>query len=110
MLGATVLPILKAVRSKLRTDDSELLTVNYVSRLIQRVSELTPNQSNNILSPREREIIEQVAIGQSNKEIARSLDLTENTIKFHLKSVYRKLKVNRRTQAIAIANELGILD
>lgn len=110
MVGPAILPILKAVRTELRKDDSALLTVNFVARLIERLGSLKPNQSVNILSPREREIIEQVAVGQSNKEIARSLDLTENTIKFHLKSVYRKLKVNRRTQAIAIANELGLLD
>jgi two-component system, NarL family, nitrate/nitrite response regulator NarL len=58
------------------------------------------------LSPREREILSHLVEGRSNKEIARYLDITEATVKVHLKSVLRKIKVENRTQAAiwALAN------
>lgn len=55
------------------------------------------------LSPRERQMIDLLARGQSNKEIARHLNVSANTVKFHLKNAYRKLRVGRRTHAVAVA-------
>lgn len=55
------------------------------------------------LSARELEVLEELAHGSSNKEIARALDLTEHTVKFHLKNIFTKLGVERRGQAIVIA-------
>lgn len=60
-------------------------------------------------SPREREVIEELTQGLSNKEIARALDLSENTVKFHLKNIYSKLKVTGRTAAIARASDLSLI-
>jgi two-component system, NarL family, nitrate/nitrite response regulator NarL len=51
------------------------------------------------LSPREKEILSHLVAGHSNKVIARHLDITEATVKVHLKSVVRKIKVENRTQA-----------
>ena len=51
------------------------------------------------LSPAERRILELVADGLTNGEIARQLWVTETTIKFHLSRVYRKLGVSNRTAA-----------
>ena len=62
------------------------------------------------MTEREFEIIEQLAKGQSNKEIARQLELTENTIKFHMKNIFSKLGVKKRVQAISAARDLGLLD
>jgi LuxR family maltose regulon positive regulatory protein len=59
-------------------------------------------------SRREFEVLEELIQGRSNKEIARALDMTEHTVKFHLKNIFAKLKVERRTQAIAKARELGL--
>jgi len=59
-------------------------------------------------SPREREVIGELAEGLSNKEIARALDLSENTVKFHLKNIYSKLEVSERTAAIARARDLSL--
>ena len=56
------------------------------------------------LSPAERRILELVAQGLTNAEIARQLWVTETTIKFHLSRIYRKLGVANRTAA---ANRLG---
>ncbi|MBP0481840.1 response regulator transcription factor [Sagittula salina] len=60
------------------------------------------------LTRRETEVLEGLARGKSNKEIARDLDLTEPTIKLHLKTLFRKLKVNNRTQAAIIARDAGL--
>jgi len=59
-------------------------------------------------SPREREVIGELAEGLSNKEIARALDLSENTVKFHLKNIYTKLEVSERAAAIARARDLSL--
>lgn len=58
------------------------------------------------LSPRQRELIVLIARGASNKQIARSLKITEGTVKQHLSSLYKKLGVKSRTQAIVRATEL----
>ena len=60
------------------------------------------------LTPRELEILEALGAGQSNKEIARLLDISPNTVKTHVSSLFDKLGVHRRTQAIAEARRLGI--
>ena len=51
------------------------------------------------LSPREREMLSHLVAGSSNKVIARRLDIAEATVKVHLKSVLRKIRVENRTQA-----------
>jgi two-component system nitrate/nitrite response regulator NarL len=58
------------------------------------------------LSPREKEILSDVVAGHSNKVIARHLEITEATVKVHLKSVLRKIRMENRTQAAiwALAN------
>jgi DNA-binding CsgD family transcriptional regulator len=66
-------------------------------------------QSGAGLSPREAEVLALIVAGRTNKEIADALFLSENTIKTHVNGLYAKLGVNRRTQAVARARELGLL-
>jgi NarL family two-component system response regulator LiaR len=61
------------------------------------------------LTPREEEILQLVARGHSNGEVARLLWVTEQTVKFHLANVYRKLNVKNRTQAARWAHDHGLL-
>jgi DNA-binding NarL/FixJ family response regulator len=61
------------------------------------------------LTPRELEILQRVAIGRSNKQIAREFWLSEQTIKYHLTNVYRKLGVGSRTEAARFAYERGLV-
>jgi ATP/maltotriose-dependent transcriptional regulator MalT len=61
------------------------------------------------ISPRELMVLEVLAAGQSNKEIARSLGVSPNTIKTHVARLFEKLGAQRRTEAIQRARELGIL-
>ncbi|TWR33234.1 helix-turn-helix transcriptional regulator, partial [Xanthomonas vasicola] len=62
-----------------------------------------------IFSERELEVLAQLARGYSNKQIARCLHLSENTIKFHLKNLYRKLDARSRENALAQALQRGLL-
>jgi ATP/maltotriose-dependent transcriptional regulator MalT len=61
------------------------------------------------LTPRELEILEAVAAGLSNKEIADRLFVSENTVKTHAVRVFAKLSARRRTQAVQLAKEAGII-
>jgi DNA-binding NarL/FixJ family response regulator len=62
------------------------------------------------LTKREVDVLNALAAGKSNKEIARSLWLAEQTIKFHLTSIYRKLDVQGRTQAVNWAFRHGVVE
>jgi DNA-binding CsgD family transcriptional regulator len=62
------------------------------------------------LSAREREMVELIALGLSNEEIARHCYVTVNTVKTFIRSAYRKIGVTRRTQAVAWALEQGLVE
>jgi DNA-binding NarL/FixJ family response regulator len=59
------------------------------------------------LSPRELQVLELVAAGRTNKEIALNLDISNQTVKNHVSSILRKLAVNDRTQAVVYAMRRG---
>ncbi len=61
------------------------------------------------ISDKEYEVLELLAAGHSNQEIAKKLFVSPNTIKTHLASLYRKLEVSRRTQAVNKARELKLI-
>jgi DNA-binding CsgD family transcriptional regulator len=61
------------------------------------------------LSRRECEILALLASGQSNKELARTLGISPNTVKTHIARVFEKLEVDRRVQAIEKARWLGLI-
>jgi len=60
------------------------------------------------LTPREQEVLSLLATGCTNKEIAQDLFISEKTVKSHLNSIFRKLKVSRRLQAILYAISKGL--
>jgi DNA-binding CsgD family transcriptional regulator len=62
------------------------------------------------LTPRECEILELLASGQSNKELARTLGISPNTVKTHLASLFAKLDVDRRVKAIEKARFLALIE
>lgn len=62
----------------------------------------------NTLTPREFEILCHLSEGQSNKAIARNLNITDGTVKLHVKSVLRKLNVHSRVEAAVMAVESGL--
>lgn len=58
-------------------------------------------------SPRERDIMASLALGESNKEIARKLDLAESTVKIHVQNIFKKLNMTSRVQVALYAVEHG---
>ncbi|MCX7170983.1 MAG: LuxR C-terminal-related transcriptional regulator [Proteobacteria bacterium] len=62
------------------------------------------------LTPQEVKVLKELASGKSNKEIARAVGRAPETVKFHLKNIFTKLSVERRTQAIRRAQLLGLLE
>ncbi|WP_198088572.1 response regulator transcription factor [Variovorax sp. E3] len=63
-----------------------------------------------LLSPRELKVLRLIAQGWSNRQIAEAVYLSVNTIEFHAKSIYRKLSVKSRTQAVHEAMQHGLLN
>lgn len=61
------------------------------------------------ITPREMEILELVALGLSNREIAEKLFVSENTVKTHCSRAFDKLGAKRRTQAVQMGKEMGLL-
>lgn len=61
------------------------------------------------ITPRELEILELIAQGMSNREIAEQLFVSENTVKTHSSRVFDKLGAKRRTQAVQFGKEFGLL-
>ncbi|HEX9016233.1 MAG TPA: response regulator transcription factor [Chloroflexota bacterium] len=73
-----------------------------------RPREAERSEPDEILTPREREVLALVAGGATNKEIAVALTLTENTVKNHLRNILEKLHLENRTQAAAYALKKGL--
>jgi DNA-binding NarL/FixJ family response regulator len=62
------------------------------------------------LTLRQIEVLRELAKGQSNKQIAGVLGVTEGTVKIHLAAIFRILKVNNRTEAVLVAQKMGLKD
>jgi two-component system, NarL family, response regulator YdfI len=61
------------------------------------------------LSQREQEVLGYLALGGSNKEIASKINISEHTVKFHLNSIFAKLRANNRSEAVATGIRRGLL-
>jgi DNA-binding NarL/FixJ family response regulator len=75
----------------------------------QRGGETDGEVSPDVLTPREREILGQVAVGATNKQIAERLVIAENTVKNHMKNVLDKLQLQNRVQLAAYAVRHGLI-
>jgi DNA-binding NarL/FixJ family response regulator len=73
-------------------------------------SEMAKHSFEDALTPREIEVLGQVAAGNANKIVADTLAITEDTVKAHMKSILSKLCANDRTHAVMIAMKRGFLD
>jgi len=76
----------------------------------EAAEKLSQYVSSKKLSEREIQVLQLISKGNSNKEIAQLLFVTEDTIKMHVKKVLAKLSANDRTQAVVIAIQRGLLD
>ena len=67
------------------------------------------NRRDGRLTPREREVLQQAALGMSNRQIGDELDIAEQTVKNHLSSAMRKLSIRDRTSAVVLAFGQGLI-
>ncbi len=65
--------------------------------------------SSQILTPRETEVLIQIGAGLTNKAIAQNLYISEHTVKFHISSIFQKLNVSTRTEAVTAGIGLGLI-
>jgi DNA-binding NarL/FixJ family response regulator len=73
------------------------------------IEKVATGLSSEALTGRELNVLELLARGKSNKEIGVSLYISETTVKSHLRSIFRKLNVLSRTEAISVANRRGLI-
>lgn len=78
--------------------------------LAEIATEIAEHVADDALTGREIEVLRRVAAGKSNKLIAAELDISEGTVKTHMKSILPKLDASDRTHAVMIALKRGILD
>jgi two-component system, NarL family, response regulator LiaR len=82
------------------------LTPQAAARLMQAVS---ASESPEALTERETDVLRLLAQGKANKEIARSLNISEKTVKVHVSNILSKLGVQSRTQATLYAIRIGLV-
>ncbi|WP_028604382.1 response regulator [Ottowia thiooxydans] len=85
----------------------KLVTALQAQGEIVQVSEVeeSADQTASPLSPREEDVLREIARGASNKEIARTLDIAETTVKIHVQHILRKLGLSSRVQAAVYASD-----
>jgi DNA-binding NarL/FixJ family response regulator len=104
--GSPAQDLVRAIR-EVHAGDSYLSPV-IGAKLARQVS--APRSAKGLLTPRELAVLRLVAGGQSNQQIAKSLGITERTVKFHVTSIFNKLGADNRAQAVALAGRRGLLN
>ena len=103
--GSPAAEIAKAVR-QVHAGES-YLSPRIAAKLVRGVTQLRGRTG--LLSARERGVLRLVAAGQSNRQIAAALSISERTVKFHVTAIFNKLGADNRAQAVAVAAERGLL-
>lgn len=113
LMNALPADLLAAIRTVAAGD--AVVAPRVTRRLLETVAHRLPSSSGGAvgsrldrLTPRERDILVEVALGKSNAEIAADLFLSENTVKSHFKHVLAKLGLRDRVQAVIFAYENGL--
>ena len=107
-MGSAVEPLLQLALQRNREFVLSSSQRDLINRLLAALRTRYTDGPND-LTTREFNVLRELCRGHSNKAIGRRLDLSENTVKFHLKSIYRKLGVESRAAAIASAIQDGIV-
>jgi LuxR family transcriptional regulator, maltose regulon positive regulatory protein len=115
--GPEIGALLLSVRDETEGAEDSTNFASYLDRLIEgygaryqpQVKAGVTSASAESLSTREGEILNWIAQGRSNKEIARILSITPETVKTHVKHIFNKLDVEKRAQAVSRAQSLGLV-
>ncbi|RUT06090.1 helix-turn-helix transcriptional regulator [Dulcicalothrix desertica PCC 7102] len=83
--------------------------IDYLLAASSLSTETIPTNVNQVLTSREIEVLQLLASGSGNKAIAQNLHISEHTVKFHISSIFQKLNVSTRTQAVAVGIRLGLV-
>lgn len=86
-------------KPKIQSFDNQMVSKGYNTESIKKLG----------ISKREQEVLQEIAAGLSNQEIATKLFIAESTVKTHVSNLLIKLNAKRRTQAITNAKKMGIL-
>ena len=106
--GAPRDEIFRAVR--VVNQGGSLLEPAIAGKLLNRVGDILRGEpAEEELTPREQDVLNLMARGFRNKEIAHELKITERTVKFHANAIYRKLDVGGRTEAVSKALQRGLV-
>ena len=103
--GATAVEIVRAIRTV--ASGGSALEPRVAAKLVAAVRQ---PRGAGPLTAREREVLRLVADGLPGKQIARSLGISERTVKFHTAALLRKLGADNRAQAVAVAAQRGLLE
>jgi NarL family two-component system response regulator LiaR len=100
--------VVASVRAAARGESR--LDPRIAARLVREVRDAGPPPGPlNLLSPRETQVLAQLARGRSNREIAKTLAITEETVKAHVSSILAKLQLSDRTQAAIFGLQQGLV-
>jgi two-component system, NarL family, response regulator LiaR len=105
--GAATADVVHAIR--IVTQGGTYLEPALASKLMAHLGEASDSDEGPVLSDRERQVLRLVAEGFPNKQIAGALGITASTVKFHLSSIFTKLGVDNRAQAVAQAAQKGLI-
>jgi LuxR family maltose regulon positive regulatory protein len=110
--GPLAAPLLHYTRQWARDQSASPLVRQALNTALTRLAQLVPSIDGlptPTLSGRELEVLAELARQSSNKVIARVLQMTENTVKFHLKNIFQKLDIRHRSEAVNAARALGLI-
>jgi LuxR family maltose regulon positive regulatory protein len=114
--GAALVPLLIKLRSARELEPGRYVgwSPDYLDKLLSAYASETPTIGGPTaafepLSAREQEVLRHIALGASNKQIAKALDIAPSTVKWYVQAIFGKLQVTSRTQAVARARESGLL-
>lgn len=108
--GPALLPLLQRAWASSRSNGGSSRVRQVLGESVTTLGRLvTAHGDNGSLSARELEVLVELASGAPNKVIARNLQMTENTVKYHLKRVFQKLRVGHRAEALQAARSRGLL-
>jgi DNA-binding NarL/FixJ family response regulator len=103
--GAPGAELLAAIR-KVHEGES-YVSPSLSAKLVDQIQ--ARSRGSRLLTPRELMVLQLMATGLSNRDIASSLEISERTVKFHVTAILNKLGADNRTQAVAMAGRRGIL-